>query len=66
MGMPNRQSEPSGKLFGQLITRKNWNKVKRMLAQGQWQPALRGIIRKLKQPESLMEASYTYAMIKER
>ena len=64
--MPNRQSEPSGKLFGQLITRKNWNKVKRMLAQGQWRPALRGIIRKLKQPESLMEASYTYAMIKER
>ena len=64
--MPNRQSETSGKLFGQLITRKNWNKVKRMLAQGQWRPALRGIIRKLKQPESLMEASYTYAMIKER
>lgn len=47
----------------QLATRKNLSKVKRLIAQGQWKPLIKGVWRKLRSSEKKTEKAYEYAQI---
>ncbi len=44
----------------QLITLKNWKKIKRLIAQGEWNVLLHGVKRKLKAQPLKMQPAYSY------
>lgn len=44
-----------------LVNRKNWNKVKRLIRQGQFKTAYQGILRKLRAPSEIAQKSSRYS-----